>query len=58
VTPDSHLQTYLELDGLDTVEVVMAVEDEFAIKIPDAEAEKIVTIPATIEYIANHLRAK
>ncbi|CAM6102673.1 unnamed protein product [Calypogeia fissa] len=58
VTPEAHLQNDLGLDSLDTVEVVMAFEEEFAIEIPDAEADKIVTLPAAIEYIANHPRAK
>lgn len=58
VTPDAHLQNDLGLDSLDTVEVVMSFEEEFAIEIPDAEADKIVTVPAAIEYIASHPRAK
>merc|ERR1711861_96229 len=41
LTPTSHFKNDLGLDSLDTVEVVMAVEEEFAIEIPDAEAEKI-----------------
>ena len=39
--PAAHFKNDLGLDSLDTVEVVMAVEEEFAIEIPDAEAEKI-----------------
>ncbi|THH11611.1 hypothetical protein EW145_g541 [Phellinidium pouzarii] len=42
----------LGLDSLDTVEVVMAVEEEFAIEIPDAEADDIKTVQQAIDYIA------
>ena len=41
VTATSHFMNDLGLDSLDAVEVVMAFEDEFAIEIPDADAEKI-----------------
>jgi len=42
----------LGLDSLDAVEVVMAVEEEFAIEIPDAEADEIKTVEQAIDYIA------
>ncbi|THH28064.1 hypothetical protein EUX98_g6119 [Antrodiella citrinella] len=42
----------LGLDSLDAVEVVMAVEEEFSIEIPDAEADEIKTVQQAIEYIA------
>ena len=48
----------LGLDSLDTVEVVMAIEDEFAIEIPDTEADKIASIGDATEYIAAHPMAK
>ena len=48
----------LGLDSLDSVEVVMAIEDEFAIEIPDAEADKITGIELAVEYIASHPMAK
>eukprot|EP00529_Nitzschia_sp_RCC80_P033326 CAMPEP_0113454910 /NCGR_PEP_ID=MMETSP0014_2-20120614/8106_1 /TAXON_ID=2857 /ORGANISM="Nitzschia sp." /LENGTH=140 /DNA_ID=CAMNT_0000346329 /DNA_START=104 /DNA_END=526 /DNA_ORIENTATION=+ /assembly_acc=CAM_ASM_000159 len=48
----------LGLDSLDVVEVVMAIEDEFAIEIPDAEADKIVSITDAVEYITSHPMAK
>ena len=46
------------LDSLDAVEVVMAIEDEFAIEIPDAEADKIASIDDAVEYISAHPMAK
>jgi len=41
----------LGADSLDTVQLVMALEDEFGIEIPDAAAEKITTVKAAIEYV-------
>lgn len=41
----------LGADSLDTVELVMALEEEFSIEIPDDEAEKITTVQAAIDYI-------
>lgn len=48
----------LDLDSLDAVEIVMAIEEEFCIEIPDAEADKILSIPDAITYIAGHPMAK
>ena len=48
----------LGLDSLDTVEVVMAFEDEFAIEIPDADAEKIHSCEDAIKYVLGHPHAK
>lgn len=48
----------LSLDSLDAVEVVMAIEDEFAIEIPDSEADKIVGIADAVAYIISHPAAK
>ncbi|WP_348665987.1 acyl carrier protein [Arsenophonus symbiont of Ornithomya chloropus] len=44
----------LGADSLDTVELVMALEEEFDIEIPDEEAEKITTVKAAIDYIENN----
>jgi len=58
VTATSHFLNDLGLDSLDTVEVVMAFEDEFAIEIPDADAEKIHSCEEAIKYISQHPHAK
>ena len=44
----------LGADSLDTVELVMALEEEFGTEIPDEEAEKITTIQQAIDYINSH----
>ena len=45
----------LGADSLDTVELVMALEEEFECEIPDEEAEKITTVQQAIDYVKNHL---
>ncbi|KAL2460969.1 Acyl carrier protein 1 [Abeliophyllum distichum] len=54
VTPDVHFQKDLGLDSLDNVEIVMAIEEEFKLEIPDKEADKIDSCHLAIEYIHNH----
>lgn len=58
VTPSAHFQKDLGLDSLDTVELVMAFEEEFAVEIPDVEADKILSTSEAIQYIAAHPQAK
>ena len=58
VVVSSHFLNDLGLDSLDTVEVVMAFEDEFVIEIPDADAEKIHTCADAVKYILQHPAAK
>lgn len=58
VTPTARFKEDLDLDSLDTVEVVMAVEEEFCIEIPDSEADKILSIPDAVQYIIYHPMAK
>jgi len=54
----SRFKEDLGLDSLDAVEVVMAIEEEFAIEIPDAEADEIATVQQAIEYIAKTPEAR
>lgn len=44
----------LEADSLDIVELIMNIEEEFEMEIPDADTEKIVTVGDVIEYIKEH----
>ncbi len=54
VQTDSSFMDDLGADSLDTVELVMALEEEFDIEIPDEDAEKIQTVSDAIEYITDH----
>jgi acyl carrier protein len=54
VTPEAKFIEDLGADSLDTVELIMALEEEFGIEIPDEEAEKIITVKDAIEYIKSH----
>ena len=51
VTPEASFVNDLGADSLDTVELVMALEEEFNLEIPDEDAEKITTVGQAIEYI-------
>jgi acyl carrier protein len=55
VSPDSSFVDDLGADSLDTVELVMALEEEFNCEIPDEEAEKITTVQQAMDYIKAHL---
>lgn len=58
VTPTAHFQNDLGLDSLDSVEIVMALEEEFGFEIPDNEADKINSIKLAVDFIASHPQAK
>jgi len=54
VTTEAKCVEDLGADSLDTVELVMALEEEFKLEIPDDEAEKISTVGQAVEYIDTH----
>lgn len=53
VTPQAHFANDLQADSLDTVELVMALEEEFDVEIPDEAAEQITTVQEAVDYISN-----
>ena len=55
---DSSFVDDLGADSLDTVELVMAFEEEFGIEIPDEEAEKITRVKEAVDYIESHAKKK
>src|SRR4029434_1339828 len=58
VTPDASVVDDRGADSLDTVELVMAFEEEFGIEIPDEDAEKITRVKEAVEYIDSHAQSK
>ena len=54
VTEETSFMDDLGADSLDTVELVMALEEEFEIEIPDEDAEKVRTVQDAIDYISEH----
>ena len=56
VAPDTELMDDLGLESLDIVELVMAVEDEFDIEIPDEDADRMVTIEDVIDYVRENTK--
>ena len=54
VKPEASFVEDIGADSLDTVELVMALEEEFDIEIPDEEAEKITTVQSAIDYVQNN----
>ena len=57
ITRDASFIDDLGADSLDTVELVMALEEEFGIEIPDEEAEKITKVGEAMDYITAHISA-
>lgn len=55
VTTEASFIDDLGADSLDIVELIMALEEEFDMEIPDADAEKIVTVGDVVEYIKEHV---
>jgi len=58
VTDDAKFVEDLGADSLDTVELVMALEEEFGIEIPDEDAEKMTTVGEAMRYIEEKTRSK
>ena len=56
VTMDASFIDDLGADSLDIVELVMALEEEFDIEIPDSDAEKVVTVSDVVEYIKENVK--
>ncbi|MDD6044004.1 MAG: acyl carrier protein [Eubacteriaceae bacterium] len=54
VTMDTNLMKDLEADSLDAVEIIMAIEDEFDIVIPDEDAEKFQLVGDLVRYVEDH----
>lgn len=55
IRPEASFVDDLGADSLDIVELIMAIEEEFNIEIPDEDAEKLTTVGAAVEYIKNKL---
>lgn len=56
ITMDAVLIDDLGADSLDLVELIMALEEEFDIEIPDADAEKVVTVGDVVDYIKENVQ--
>ena len=56
VTPQASIKDDLGADSLDVVEIVMGLEEEFEVTIPDTEAEKIITVQQIIDYVETHAK--
>jgi len=56
VTEETSLMKDLEADSLDAVEIIMNIETEFGIEIPDEEAEKFQSIGDIVKYVENHAK--
>lgn len=57
VTAEASFTDDLGADSLDTVELVMALEQEFGVEIPDEDAEKISNINGAVQYITEHMES-
>jgi acyl carrier protein len=57
VTPDASFREDLEADSLDLVELIMELEEQFGMEIPDEEAEKITTVEEAVDYVVENQAA-
>ena len=55
ITPEASFIDDLGADSLDIVELIMALEEEFDLEIPDADAEKVVTVSDVVDYIKDNI---
>ena len=54
ITAEASFVDDLGADSLDTVELIMQLEEEFGMEIPDEEAEKLTTVSSAVDYIDSH----
>ena len=57
VTPEASFREDLEADSLDLVELIMELEEQFGMEIPDEDAEKITTVEEAVDYVSEHQAA-
>ena len=55
ITPDTNIQEDLGADSLDVVDLIMSIEEEFDIEVPDSEVENIKTVGALTQYIEDNI---
>ena len=58
VVPTAHFTKDLGLDSLDIVELGLALEEEFAIVIPDQDAETLLSVPTAVDYLSTHPQSR
>lgn len=54
ITPDTNIADDLGADSLDVVDLLMSIEDEFEIEVPDEEVENLKTVGELVKYIEDH----
>ena len=54
ITDEASFQEDLDADSLDLVELIMELEDQFGIKIPDEDAQKLTTVGQSVDYVVDH----
>lgn len=54
ITDDASFQDDLDADSLDLVELIMELEDQFGVKIPDEDAQKLTTVGQAVDYVIAH----